>query len=506
MSGTSKWLSMKNRLTLAVLVVILFTGGLILRSHKSPPSYLLVASPRFPPFSSDPLDIDAMVHHIAFTSVYSTLVSNYKQGELKGLIAESWSHSVDYKQWTFIIRKGLTFENGEAIDALIVYKNFLRIAYKMKASESESGFIEFLSGIDEMSAANHSFAGLQLGPNSISFSFTKPIPKLVSLIGFGLYSIVSPSMFDEISGDWKDKHQINASGAYSLLIWNNDEITLKLRQSYPIDLRHPHAFQTIKIVSDSDTRQLQEPHLTIGFSDQLPPVPNARFHGPVNSVIRHIRCFHWNDPKHIFYSKSNRQNFRDMIYKEMENLGSKVTRSFLPLQIRGVEAFLSPESLSSFTKLNIKVPMGMQVHDSSATRLPIQKHFVSALTKVADNSLGQIKYVEETPPLRPDVSSADVRLMLTDILIDSPSEDLRFMFLSKHGIRLPDPTGKISHLVRKSDFDINQVNAQIWEDAIIWPVSHVALGFWFNPDLKIDFSKYNATISPADFRWIGLED
>ena len=57
--------------------------------NKSNQKTLVVASPRFPPFSTDPLDIDAMVHHISFSSVYSTLVSNYKNGELKGIIAEA---------------------------------------------------------------------------------------------------------------------------------------------------------------------------------------------------------------------------------------------------------------------------------------------------------------------------------------------------------------------------------------------------------------------------------
>lgn len=474
--------------------------------NKSNQKTLVVASPRFPPFSTDPLDIDAMVHHISFSSVYSTLVSNYKKGELKGIIAEAWEHSPDFKLWKFKIRNGLKFEDGSAITEKVVYQNFLRIAYKMKVAQSESGFVEFLKGIEQMKSASDLIGGIQLIDQGIQFEFIKPIPRLVSLISFGLYSIVAPEMFDSQSGDWLRPKAVNASGAYRLVKLDQNSVRLSLRADYPSFLRHAKSFETIEIVPNNSPALAVQPHIAIGFSDQKMD-SSFDFYGPVNSVIRHIRCYHWDNPNHFFYKKENRKAFRDLLFKRMEESGYSISRSFLPLQIPGVKAFVSePDPRIPAKPSTLNLPNGMQTHDSMTQRLPVQQFFVASLKEVLKQSGGNLGFVDEVPPLRPDTTVADIRLMLTDILIDTPADDVRFMFLSAHGIRLPDPTGKIKELIRKDIFDLQEVNTQIWEDAIIWPLKHVAFGFWVDQSLSVDFSDYNAAISPADFRWIGSKN
>lgn len=292
---------------------------------KSNQTSLVVSSSRFPPFSTDPLDIDAMVHHIAFSSVYSTLVSNYKKGELKGIIAESWEHSQDFKRWTFKIRKGLTFESGAPISASVVHQNFLRIAYKMKLARSESGFVEFLTGIDRMLSASDSISGIQLVDQGIQFEFIKPFPRLVSLISFGLYSIVEPEMFDSKTGDWLNPKAVNSSGAYRLESSDQHSIRLSLRSDYPPTLMHPNAFHSIEIVPNNRPRSDGPPHIAIGFSDQK-MANNFSFLGPVNSVIRHLRCYHWDNPNHFFYKKETRAALRDLLFKRMEESGYTISR------------------------------------------------------------------------------------------------------------------------------------------------------------------------------------
>lgn len=487
----------------ALLFSGLIFGGIYMTFYKAESTNLVVASPRFPPFSTDPLDIDAMVHHIAFSSVYSTLVSNYKKGELKGILAEAWQHSADYKQWTFKIRPGMLFESGTPISADVIYRNFLRIAYKMKVSGSESGFVEFLAGLNSMKSASDPINGIKLIGDSIQFDFNKPIPRLVSLISFGLYSIVSPKMFDSITGDWIDAHEVDSSGAYSLEKWDQKSVKLNLRPDYPESLRHPKAFKTIEILANSDPSLQSQPHVSIGFSDQKMD-HRFNFYGPVNSVIRHIRCYHWDNPNHFFYKKENRILLRDLLFNSMESAGYPLVRSFLPLQVPGIKPLVSESSSNELrAAITINLPNGMQTHDSKSIQLPVQQFFLSSLGDILSNSGGHLSFVDETPPLRPDVTNADLRLMLTDILIDTPADDLRFMFLSGHGIRLPDPTGKIKELIRQDQFDLQTINSLLWEDAIIWPLNHIAFGFWIDSSLAIDFSSYNAAISPVDFRWIG---
>ena len=492
----------------AVLLVVAFSvvGVIVLESRKKFPANesLLVASPRFPPFSSDPLDYDAMVHHITFSSVYSPLVTNYKLGEMKGIIAESWTHNDDFSEWNFKIRTGLRFSNQEAISPLAVYKSFVRVAYKMKVSKSESGIVEFLQGISDLSSANGKVSGISLVGDTLTLRFTKPIPRLITLISFGLYAIVAPSTYDPQTGDWIDSKAVVSSGAYQIENWSTHGVSLKLRKDYPAILRHELAYPHIEILPYDSPRLQNTPHITIGFSDQVLGSESTTFIGPVESVIRHIRCYHWQDPKHPFFSKEMRQKFRDQIYGEMEQRGQPITRSFLPPQLNGIQQFPStPVSSPLKFDKDILLPSGIQIHDSQSTKLPVQEAFLSSLQKIAELSHRKIQFVEETAPLTPDTSKSDLRLMLTDILIDSPIDDLRFMLLSAHGLKLPDPTGKLKKLVQVRDVDIQSLNAQLWEDAVIWPISHVAFGFWYDKNSNHDFSQYNAAIGPVDFRWIG---
>ncbi|MEK7721870.1 MAG: hypothetical protein AAB359_05725, partial [Elusimicrobiota bacterium] len=69
------------------------------------------------------------------------------------------------------------------------------------------------------------------------------------------------------------------------------------------------------------------------------------------------------------------------------------------------------------------------------------------------------------------------------------------------GVRLPDPTGKCLKLIDKPRIDIQKVNEVLWDDAIIWPVTHLSIGLWGRTEL--DFSLINTIIPPTAIHLIG---
>jgi hypothetical protein len=81
------------------------------------------------------------------------------------------------------------------------------------------------------------------------------------------------------------------------------------------------------------------------------------------------------------------------------------------------------------------------------------------------------------------------------------------MFLSKYGIQLPDQDGNIKSILKRSDSKINiqEINELIWDQAIVWPVNHLSLGFWVKDASKYDFGMLNTAIPPIDFQWLGLK-
>ena len=94
--------------------------------------------------------------------------------------------------------------------------------------------------------------------------------------------------------------------------------------------------------------------------------------------------------------------------------------------------------------------------------------------------------------------------MGTGILIEDPKDDIRFMFLSKEGIQLPDSDGRIHEELNNAEFNPQKINQLIWEQAIVWPINHFAFGLWARRD-TFDFSEINLVLPPTDFQWLGYK-
>ncbi len=245
------------------------------------------------PYSSDPLDFDNLFHHIVFYSVFSPLVTEYKSGSITGLIAESWSSSDDFKTWTFKIRSGLKFENGDPITSEAIQKSFKRIFFLLKQRNSQNGVVENILGINKFNNLSDPLSGLVININpttsepnltsNLTFTLIKPIKNFLALISFGMYSIVHPSLYDPQTGKWLNQKKTISSAAYSLGSWDENHLELTLRNNYksPIELTNTKKITTLKIYWPSkDSKNVIAPQpipqsfpssydLTYGTSDEI---------------------------------------------------------------------------------------------------------------------------------------------------------------------------------------------------------------------------------------------
>ena len=54
----------------------------------------------------------------------------------------------------------------------------------------------------------------------------------------------------------------------------------------------------------------------------------------------------------------------------------------------------------------------------------------------------------------------------------------------------------------KENPNIQKINQELWDQAIIWPVTHTADGIHFD-SRKVDISLLNVDLPPIDLMWIG---
>lgn len=70
----------------------------------------------------------AAIAEVALYNIYETLTKINEDGTTSPLLAESWTASPDLKTYTFKLRKGVKFHNGEPFDSAAVKFSFERNA------------------------------------------------------------------------------------------------------------------------------------------------------------------------------------------------------------------------------------------------------------------------------------------------------------------------------------------------------------------------------------------
>ena len=122
------------------ILVLAFAIGIFVWQQMKPKNHSrkLTVWTQSSPYSADPLDCDAFVHHITLRPVLNTLVTQYRTGELAGTFAKKWTSSTDLKEWRFEIEPNFHFENGDPITPEIIVRSWRRMAFLQKQRKSIS--------------------------------------------------------------------------------------------------------------------------------------------------------------------------------------------------------------------------------------------------------------------------------------------------------------------------------------------------------------------------------
>ena len=136
---------------LLILLVLLFVLGFAFNSYAEPKGTLRIAERDFFYESTDPIFWESFWGW----AMYDPLITYDSKGNEIGAVAESWKLSPDGKTWTFKIRKGIKFHNGDPLTSADVAFSVVRFSSK-ESTLVQSEFIfgsTFLTG--ERSDAVH---------------------------------------------------------------------------------------------------------------------------------------------------------------------------------------------------------------------------------------------------------------------------------------------------------------------------------------------------------------
>ena len=254
-------------------------------AQEGKPGGTLVAAFSADPGGFDPARGPSGMSHVVIEQVYSTLLNLDENAKPYAGIAESWSVADDGLSWTFTLRSGLTFHDGEALTAEDVVYSFERIL------DPDSGYAyrSQIETIDEVVAVDDL---------NVQFKLNRVTGPFEIYMAFPGSSIVPK---DLVESGWDLNAQPVGSGPFKFVSYTpRDSIVFERNDDYYEEGRPYFDGMVYRIISDPTALANGMKSGEIHFSNEVPPKDwNAitSQENMVDAAIEGSRYF-WMVPNH----------------------------------------------------------------------------------------------------------------------------------------------------------------------------------------------------------------
>jgi peptide/nickel transport system substrate-binding protein len=173
--------------------------------------------PGFDPIKVGVFDTAAQM---ASSLIFDTLTTLDDRGKATPKLAVSWTHTDDFKTWTFKLRSGVKFHDGTAFDAQAVAFNYARM--KDPANKCRCAF--YLQNIEKVEAADDLTVVYRLrDPSAL-------MPELLAASG-STTVMQSPAAIEKLGDDY-NRHPVG-TGPFVLTSWTaGDRLVLERNPAY----------------------------------------------------------------------------------------------------------------------------------------------------------------------------------------------------------------------------------------------------------------------------------
>jgi len=223
---------MLKKMYLWTILIVLFLSLTCLTNATTPKDALVIGANTEIFITNDPgvtFEVlpNAMVQNI-YAKLVNVVVKDNQFITVPGL-AESWEVAPDGKTWTFHLRKGLVFADGDPLKADAVVYSFQRV---LKLQKSPCWLFSDVLGLTEESIAAPDDYTVKIVTNGA------PSNVVLTMVGNTLSGVLNPRVVKEheVDGDmgqaWLMDHSAGA-GPYNLEEWDRKiKVVLKANENY----------------------------------------------------------------------------------------------------------------------------------------------------------------------------------------------------------------------------------------------------------------------------------
>ncbi|MER6937183.1 ABC transporter substrate-binding protein [Nocardioides sp. NPDC127514] len=158
-----------------------------------------------------------------FSQIYDKLVYVDDEGKISPWIAEKWENNRDYTSFTLHLRKGVTFSNGDPLDAAAVVAN---LDYWAKGQPDQ--------GIAPISLFPKTYAGAKaVDETTVQVSFSAPTLGFIPTLGYAASALYAPKAISGTADEQAELSTNFGSGPYVVKSWKaDDNVVLEKRDDY----------------------------------------------------------------------------------------------------------------------------------------------------------------------------------------------------------------------------------------------------------------------------------
>lgn len=169
------------------------------------------------------------------SEMYDTLVT-YKgaSSNIVPSLAQSWDVSADGKTYTFHLRHGVTFWNGDKMTAQSFIDEFERVLNPQVASPAETFIDPVIAGSTAYNkGAAKTVSGLSApNPYTLVIQLTKPEPFFLDVLAMPFFSAVDQAFIDKVGNRAFDSTQAMGTGPFELKSITTNQVVLTKNPHY----------------------------------------------------------------------------------------------------------------------------------------------------------------------------------------------------------------------------------------------------------------------------------
>jgi peptide/nickel transport system substrate-binding protein len=158
-----------------------------------------------------------------FSQIYDKLVYVDDKGKVSPWIATSWKNNPTYTQFTLKLKPGVTFSDGEKLDAAAVVANLDYWAHGQADK-----------GIAPIGLFPKTYKGATtVGDTTVKVSFSAPTLGFISVLGYAGSTLYAPKALQGSATEQADLSTDYGSGPYVVKSWKSDDnVVLTKRPDY----------------------------------------------------------------------------------------------------------------------------------------------------------------------------------------------------------------------------------------------------------------------------------